>query len=47
MDEAAENYGPFQEISREEDAGAAFVLQSKGDQISALSSITCILLLHI
>lgn len=31
MDEAAENYGPFQEISREEDAGAAFVLQSKGE----------------
>lgn len=30
MDEAAENYGPFQEISREEDAGASFVLQSKG-----------------
>lgn len=29
--EAAENYGPFQEISREEDAGAAFVLQSKGE----------------
>ncbi|KAL0331119.1 UNVERIFIED_CONTAM: putative GABA transporter 2 [Sesamum angustifolium] len=29
MAEAAEN-GPFYEISREEDAGAAFVLQSKG-----------------
>ncbi|KAH6763331.1 Transmembrane amino acid transporter family protein [Perilla frutescens var. hirtella] len=29
MDEA-QNYGPFQEISRDEDAGASFVLQSKG-----------------
>ncbi|KAH6801863.1 Transmembrane amino acid transporter family protein [Perilla frutescens var. frutescens] len=29
MDEA-QNYGPFQEINREEDAGASFVLQSKG-----------------
>ncbi|XP_042021526.1 probable GABA transporter 2 [Salvia splendens] len=30
MDEAASNYGPFEEINREEDAGASFVLQSKG-----------------
>ncbi|KAL8495695.1 hypothetical protein ACS0TY_019710 [Phlomoides rotata] len=30
MDEAAQDYGPFQEINREEDAGASFVLQSKG-----------------
>ncbi|KAG6397115.1 hypothetical protein SASPL_143279 [Salvia splendens] len=30
MDEAAANYGPLEEINREEDAGASFVLQSKG-----------------
>ncbi|KAI3453802.1 hypothetical protein Pfo_010465 [Paulownia fortunei] len=30
MDEAAQNDGPFQEIRREDDAGASFVLQSKG-----------------
>ncbi|KAI3453801.1 hypothetical protein Pfo_010464 [Paulownia fortunei] len=30
MEEAAQNDGPFQEIRREDDAGASFVLQSKG-----------------
>lgn len=36
MDEAVDNYGPFQEINREDDAGASFVLQSKGNQTSSI-----------